>query len=118
MSPHAQKIIDDLKARIETDIDTLINLVQEEAVNEMIAKLAPTKAKVRLIKERVQIPLEPVVTPIQEDDETEEEPGPTLTKYANPADDPMYGMLGSGCYSSGRAGGVVTEVEDEQSEPC
>ena len=57
MSPQAQKIIDDLKAHMESAFETLVNLVQEEAVNEMVGKLAPTRAKVHLIKEHVVVPL-------------------------------------------------------------
>jgi len=105
MSPAAQKIINDLHAHMEAAFEQLVDLVQEEAVNEMISKLSPTTAKARLIKERPLI----VVAPIQEDDDASFQ----RSGFLNPEDDPNYGAVGSGCYSTGKMGAVVTEVTDD-----
>lgn len=73
MSPAAEKIIKDLKDHMTSAFNELVALVQEEAVNEMISKLSPATAKVRLIREEIkQVPI-PVSLPVPDADEDEDD---------------------------------------------
>lgn len=102
MSPEAQKIVDDLRAHVIQEFDRLVELVQEEAVNDILARLSPTTKP----KARIKTPIAPTV-PQETDEEPQSSP---IVHYANPADDPNYGALGSDAQPTGRHGSVTTTV--------
>jgi hypothetical protein len=111
MSPKAQKIIDDLKVHMEIAFDSLVALVQEEAVNEMLSKFKVQPVIKEAPKKTVTLrSLPETLTKLQE--EPTQRP---IAHYDNPEDDPNYGMLGSDVISTGKHGSVVTIVEEDSS---
>lgn len=132
MSPEAKKILDDLKAYTDRAYELFIAQVQKDAVADMLERMTgkrpveanPAKKKFISIAaggatvsfeaptiENNAVP-EDYITNTEEDMNDAGERIPVKT-YADPADDPNYGMIGSSCYSTGKKGGIVTTIEEE-----
>lgn len=119
MSKEAEDLIEEWRQYNETMFNRLVALVQTEAVNGILSKLNPNGATIE-----VPVAFPPVTHsggPRKTVAELEAErlarkanKGVTAPRvYANPEDDPNYGMMGSAAAAQGGAGAVVTEVVEE-----
>ena len=111
MSPEAQQLIDEWKEYNEQRFNKLVALIQTEAVSDILTKLQgkptevfitneedmPAKAEVEGLKNPSR--LQELEARRQARKQNKEVQKPKV--YANPADDPNYGMMGSDAASTG-----------------